>query len=107
MKHEGQKDPQEALKLHRLLERRAAPPEAPWLVSHIIEATAQSIPRKCARSGSGITELLAEILPRPTYVLASALLLGFLYGYAIPPQAPDSVPPPMMQDFLVADEVSL
>jgi hypothetical protein len=114
MKHEGEKDQEEVLKLHRLLERRAAPPEAPWLASRIIEATAQSVPKKCASYGSGIAELLAEIIPRPAYALASALLLGFLCGYAIPPQAPGPVPSSlqstmnsMVQDFLVVDEMML
>jgi hypothetical protein len=114
MEHEGQQDQQqEALKLHRLLERRAAPPEAPWLASRIIEATAQSVPKRHVSSNSGIAELLAEIIPRPTYALASALLLGFLCGYTILPQVPDSVPSSlqssksMMQDFLVADEMIL
>jgi uncharacterized membrane protein len=80
MEHEGQQDQQEALKLHRLLERRAAPPDSPWLASRIIEATAQSVSKRRVSSNTGIAELLAEIIPRPTYALASALLLGFLCG---------------------------
>jgi hypothetical protein len=113
MEHEGRKDQKEALKLHRLLERRAAPPKAPWLASRIIEAAAQSIPKKRGSSNSRIAALLAEILPRPAYALASALLLGFLCGYAIPPQAPSPVPSSlqstmsMVQDFLVVDEMML
>jgi hypothetical protein len=97
-------------KLHQLLESRRLEPASPDLAGRIILA-AQRLPQdKAMPLWQWLAELFAEFrLPKPGYVLASALVLGMVIGFNAPEDvnngADDSAP--IFQNFFSADETWL
>jgi hypothetical protein len=97
-------------KLEEMLRtRRIAPPSADLAQRIILKAQAtpqiQALPL-----GQSIRRLFAEFhLPKPAYVLAATLVLGFFLGFndpfAIAPA--DGINTPAAQSFLYADEDDL
>ena len=97
-------------KLEEMLRaRRVAPPSAD-LVDRII-LKAQATPQSQALPlGQSIRRLFAEFhLPKPAYVLAATLVLGFFLGFNNPfDTAPsEGITSPAAQSFLYADEDDL
>src|SRR5204863_6582604 len=98
-------------KLEEMLRaRRVAPPNADLAQRIILKA--QAIPQSEALPlGQALRRLFAEFyLPKPAYVLAGTLLLGFLLGVENPfdtSPPPDQASPPAAQAFLYADEDAL
>jgi hypothetical protein len=97
-------------KLHQLLESRRLEPASPDLAGRIILA-AQRLPQHQAMPlWQWLAELFAEFyLPKPGYVLASALVLGMLIGFNAPEDVNNGVDDsaPIVQNFFSADETWL
>jgi len=94
-------------KLEMLLRSRHAAPASPELAARII-LKAQGMPQVRATSfWEWLRQLCAEYhLPKPAYVLASALILGLLIGFstAADVTSTDDTNPINIQGFLYADE---
>jgi hypothetical protein len=90
-----------------MLRSRWVEPPSPDLAEKII-LRAQSIPQSRAFTlAQWLGRLFAEFhLPRPAYVLASALVLGFVVGISAPSDTTTGDQPdtPSVQGFLYADE---
>jgi hypothetical protein len=98
-------------KLEEMLRSRRVEPPSADLAERII-LKAQAIPQSQALPlGQSLRRLFAEFhLPKPAYVLAGTLLVGFLLGFnnpfdTTPPV--DSVTSPTAQAYLYADEDDL
>jgi len=97
-------------KLEEMLRTRGVAPPSADLAERIIlkaEATPQL---QALPLGQSIRRLFAEFhLPKPAYVLAGSLLLGFFLGFNNPfDTAPtDGINLPAAQSFLYADEDDL
>jgi hypothetical protein len=96
-------------KLEALLRSRPVEPASPDLAQRII-MKARQIPRnQRVTLGQWLTGLFGEFhLPKPAYVLAGTLLLGFIIGLNTPEQtAVDDAAVVNVQEFLYADEALL
>jgi len=94
-------------KLDNLLRSRRIEPASPDLAQRII-LKAQQVPQnKAVPLWQWIGQLFSEFhLPKPAYVLASALVLGMVIGFSAPQQAnvaPDNGGA-SIQSFLSSDE---
>lgn len=97
-------------KLEEMLRARRVAPARADLAERII-LKAQAIPQNQALPlGESIRRLFAEFhLPKPAYVLAGTLLLGFFLGFNNPLNTvpADGISSPPAQAFLYADEDDL
>jgi hypothetical protein len=96
-------------KLDAMLRSRGLEPPGPDLAERII-LRAQSIPQnRTLALAQWLGRLFAEFhLPRPAYVLACALVLGFLLGLYRPlDTSTDDADAVQIQSFLYADEDAL
>lgn len=99
-------------KLEEMLRSRPVEPAGPGLAERIV-LKARAIPQNQALPlGQSLRRLFAEFhLPRPAYVLAGTLLLGFLLGFNDPLDKPPAdnaaVSSVSAQSFLYADEDTL
>jgi hypothetical protein len=94
-------------KLEAMLQARRFEPAAPDLVARIARAAQQTPQRQGVSLSQWVKDLFSDFhLPRPAYVLASALIFGFVVGFAIPqyPTSIDEADSPSVQSFLDADE---
>ena len=97
-------------KLDRMLRSRRHEPTSPDLARRIIFKARQLPQIKTMPLWESVRELFGEFhLPKPAYVLASALLLGVVIGFSAPQDtnlaADDSGA--SIQSFLSADEALL
>jgi hypothetical protein len=96
-------------KLDNLLRSRRVEPASPDLAQRIILKAQQLPQNKTIPFWQSLRELFGEFhLPRPAYVLASALVLGIVIGLSTPQDAnlvPDDVG--SVQSFLSSDEALL
>ena len=97
-------------KLDNLLRSRRVEPASPDLTQRIIFKARQLPQTKTMPLWQSVCELFGEFhLPKPAYVLASALLFGIVIGFSAPqdtgPAADDSGV--SVQSFLSADEALL
>ena len=94
-------------KLEMLLRSRRATPANPELAARII-LKAQGIPQVRVTSfWQWLRQLCAEYhLPKPAYILASALILGLVIGFSTAADitSPNDTSPINIQGFLYADE---
>jgi hypothetical protein len=96
-------------KLDELLHSRRMEPASADLAQRIILAARQRPQNKNLPLRQWVRELFSELhLPKPAYVLASALVIGMVIGF----NTPDSNPLPddggvTVQSFLSADEALL
>jgi hypothetical protein len=74
-------------RLESMLRRRRAAPASPDLAERII-LRAQSLPQvQNISPWNAVRQLFAEFhLPKPGYVLASALILGMMLGFSTAPE---------------------
>lgn len=97
-------------KLEAMLRARGLEPASPDLAQRII-LKAQSLPQNQTMPlWQWIKQLFAEFhLPRPAYVLACTLILGFVVGFNAPlnTTTPDDLDSDQVQGFLYADEAIL
>ena len=97
-------------KLTRMLHSRRIDPASENLAARII-LKAQSLPQVQNLSlWQAVRQLFAEFhLPRPAYVLAGALIFGFVVGYTAPQNTTptDDADSLSVQSFLNADEDEL
>jgi hypothetical protein len=95
-------------KLDAMLRSRRLAPASPDLAQRII-LKAQELPQGEAHTlGQWIRTLFSEFhLPKPAYVLASALILGVVVGLNAPLDPPDDSNSVNAQSFLYADEAPL
>ena len=97
-------------KLDALLRSRRIEPSSPDLAQRII-LKAQGLPQNQTISlWRWVRELFAEFhLPRPAYVFACTLILGFVVGFNTPlgPTGADDLDADQVQGFLYADEAML
>jgi hypothetical protein len=102
---DGQED-----KLDALLRSRRIEPSSPDLAQRII-LKAQRLPQNQTISlWRWVRELFAEFhLPRPAYVFACTLILGFVVGFNTPLNTTgvDDLDADQVQGFLYADEAML
>jgi hypothetical protein len=102
---DGQED-----KLDALLRSRRIEPSSPDLAQRII-LKAQGLPQNQTISlWRWVRELFAEFhLPRPAYVFACTLILGFVVGFNTPLNTTgvDDLDADQVQGFLYADEAML
>ena len=97
-------------KLDNLLRLRRVEPASPDLAQRIIFKARQLPQTKTMPLWQSVRELFGEFhLPKPAYVLASALVFGIVIGFGAPqdtgPAADDSGV--SVQSFLSADETLL
>ena len=92
-------------KLDAMLRSRRFAPARPDLAQRII-LKAQEMPQVETNTlAQWIKRLFTEFhLPKPAYVLASALVLGFVVGLNAPLDTPDDTNAVNAQSFLYADE---
>lgn len=97
-------------KLDAMLRARRVEPASPDLAQRII-LKAQSLPQNQTMPLWGwMRQLFAEFhLPRPAYVLACTLILGFVVGFNTPLNTTpaDDLDADQVQGFLYADEAML
>jgi hypothetical protein len=97
-------------KLDDLLRSRRVEPSSPDLAQRII-LRAQGLPQNQTISmWQWVRELFAEFhLPRPAYVFACTLILGFVVGFSTPlnTTGADDLDTDQVQGFLYADEAML
>jgi len=97
-------------KLDALLRSRRIEPSSPDLAQRII-LKAQGLPQNQTISlWRWVRELFAEFhLPRPAYVFACMLILGFVVGFNTPltTTGADDLDADQVQGFLYADEAML
>jgi hypothetical protein len=97
-------------KIDNLLRSRRVAPASPDLTRRIILAAQQLPQNRTVPLWQWIGELFKEFhLPKPAYVLASALVLGMVIGFAVPQNNIEGVEDggAIMQNFLSADEALL
>ena len=97
-------------KLDQMLRSRRHEPASADLAQRIIFKARQSPPTKTMPLWQSVREMFGEFhLPKPAYVLASALVFGIVIGFGAPqdtgPAADDSGV--SVQSFLSADETLL
>ncbi len=97
-------------KFNKLLEQRRSPPGCDYLAQRIINVAAR-IPQQ-HRPGllSWIKQLFADYaVPRPVYLLASILLIGFFTGFWLPSTEPSKpgIYSSELEEFLYEDEVTI
>ena len=93
-------------KIDEMLKARRTQAASPDLASRII-LKAQNTPQIQTFSlGRWIKQAFSELhLPKPAYVLAGSLIMGFVLGFNIPSEAPiDNADPAQVQSFLDSDE---
>jgi hypothetical protein len=97
-------------KLDRMLRSRRYEPASADLAQRIV-LKAQALPQNSTVSlWSWIRQLCVEFhLPKPAYVLASALVLGMVIGFSMPQDMSSGAEdnPASVQNFLSADEALL
>ena len=96
-------------KLEEMLRSRRLEPASPDLAERIV-LKAQSIPQnQTIPLARWVQQLFAEFhLPKPAYVLACTLILGFVVGFYRPLDTiPDDADNIHVQSFLYADEEPL
>ena len=95
-------------KLDLWLHRRGLTPASSDLAQRII-LRAQQVPQiRTASLWQSIRELCAELhLPKPAYVLASALTIGLVIGFSTPQDNDSSKDVVAAQSFLAVDEAIL
>ena len=96
-------------KLDAMLQSRRVEPASPDLADRIV-LKAQSIPQtRTVTLAQWVRGVFAEFhLPRPAYVLACTLIMGFLLGlYAPVDTTTDDTDAVQIQSFLYADEDGL
>jgi hypothetical protein len=101
---------QKEQKLESMLQSRRLEPASPDLAERIVHK-ARHLPQNQAVSLTQWTKgLFAEFhLPRPVYVLACALIFGFVIGFTVPQNTTpaDDADSLSVQSFLYADEDDL
>jgi hypothetical protein len=92
-------------KIDEMLKARRTQAVSPDLARRII-LRAQNTPQIQAFSlGRWLKETFAELhLPKPAYVLAGTLIMGFVLGLNIPSGAPTDNPDTVQVSFLDSDE---
>jgi hypothetical protein len=92
-------------KLDNLLRSRRVEPASPDLAQRII-LKAQQLPQtKTMPLWQSVRELFGEFhLPKPAYVLASALVIGMVIGFSAPQETTADDSSASIQSFLSADE---
>ena len=97
-------------KLDRMLRARNFDPASPDLAGRII-LKAQTLPQNRTLSlWQTIRQICAEFhLPKPAYVVASALIVGMMIGYGVPQIASNNTDDDVagIQTMLAADEALL
>jgi hypothetical protein len=97
-------------RLDAMLRSRRVEPASPDLAQRII-LKAQGVPQNQTISlWRWVRDLFAEFhLPRPAYVFACTLILGFLVGFNVPlnTNGADDLDTDQVQGFLYADEAML
>lgn len=95
-------------KLDKLLKSRRIEPASPDLAQRIILRAQRSAQNKTVPLWQWLGELFAEFhLPKPAYVLASALVLGIVIGFNAPQDINNGADDGALQSFLSADEALL
>lgn len=95
-------------KLDKLLKSRRIEPASPDLAQRIILRAQRSAQNKTVPLWHWLGELFAEFhLPKPAYVLASALVLGMVIGFNAPQDINNGADDGALQSFLSADEALL
>lgn len=94
-------------KLEAMLQARRFEPASPDLAERIIRQARQVPQNQTVSLTQWVERLFAEFrLPRPTYVLVSTLIFGFVVGFTIPQYTTtaDDTDSISIQSFLYADE---
>ena len=97
-------------KLDDLLRSRRVEPASPDLAQRIILRAGQRSQSKTVPLWQSVRELFGEFhLPKPAYVLSSALVLGIVIGFSVPQNDSPTVDDAgvSVQSFLSADEALL
>jgi hypothetical protein len=97
-------------KLDNLLRSRRVEPASPDLAQRIVQMAQQHPQNKRIPLWQWLGELFGEFhLPKPAYVLASALVFGMMIGYNVPQATslPADDGAATIQSFLSADETLL
>ena len=101
---------QKEQKLEAMLQSRRFEPASPNLVERIVHKARRLPQNQTVSLTLWMKGLFAEFhLPRPAYVLVSALIIGFVVGFTVPQNTTpaddaDSIP---VQSFLYTDEDEL
>jgi hypothetical protein len=98
---------QKEQKLEAMLQSRRIEPASPDLAERIIRQAQQVPQNQTVALTQWVRGLFAEFrLPRPTYVLVSTLIFGFVVGFTISQYTTtaDDTDPISVQSFLYADE---
>ncbi|MBI4522378.1 MAG: hypothetical protein HY695_01055 [Deltaproteobacteria bacterium] len=96
-------------KLETMLRARRVEPASPDLAQRIILKAQQTPQVRSVTLIEWINQVFAEFhLPRPAYVLAGALLIGFFVGLSTDLETTNDDPTPILaQSFLYTDEAIL
>jgi hypothetical protein len=98
-------------KLETLLRSRRVAPASADLAQRIILKARQTPQAKIPPFWQSVRDLFGEFhLPKPAYVLTSALVFGIVIGFSVPQQDASPGPEdlgPSIQSFLSADEALL
>jgi hypothetical protein len=98
---------QKEQKLEAMLQSRRLEPASPDLAERIVHKTRHLPQNQTVSLTQWMKGLFAEFhLPRPAYVLASALIFGFVVGFTVPQYTTpaDDADSLSVQSFLYADE---
>ena len=101
---------QKEQKLEVMLQSRRLEPASPDLAERIIHKARHLPQNQTVSVTQWMKGLFAEFhLPRPAYVLASALIFGFVVGFTVPQNTmpSDDADSLSVQSFLYADEDDL
>lgn len=101
---------QKEQKLEVMLQSRRLEPASPDLAERIIHKARHLPQNQTVSVTQWMKGLFAEFhLPRPAYVLASALIFGFVVGFTVPQNTTpaDDADSISVQSFLYADEDEL
>ena len=98
---------QKEQKLEIMLQSRRLEPASPELAKRIVHKARRLPQNQVTSLTQWVKGLFAEFhLPRPAYVLASALIIGFIIGFTVPQNTTpaDDADSLSVQSFLYADE---
>ena len=101
---------QKEQKLEVMLQSRRLEPASPDLAERIVHKARHLTQNQTVSLTQWMKGLFAEFhLPRPAYVLASALIFGFVVGFTVPQKTTpaDDADSLSVQSFLYADEDDL
>jgi hypothetical protein len=101
---------QKEQKLEAMLQSRRLEPAGPDLVERIVHKARHLPQNQTVSLTQWMKGLFAEFhLPRPAYVLAGALIFGFVVGFTVPQKTTpaDDTDALSVQSFLYADEDEL